>query len=70
MSTDGSAATLNQATKDLLVSWQETKVHWHDVKSAEFEQQYIEEIPNRVMRALRVMKEIDTLLRKVRNDCE
>jgi len=70
MSTKGSAASLSQATKDLLVAWQETKAHWHDVKSAEFEQQYLEELPNRVTRALGVMEEIDTLLRKVRNDCE
>ncbi len=70
MSTKGSAATLNQATKDLLVAWQEAKTHWHDIKSAEFEQQYFEELPNRVMRALGVLEELDALLRKVRNDCE
>ncbi|MEI7957873.1 MAG: hypothetical protein WCI40_02095 [Verrucomicrobiota bacterium] len=70
MSTKGSAASLNQAAKDLLLAWQETRAHWHDTKSAEFEQQYLEELPNRITRALGVMEEIDTLLRKVRNDCE
>ena len=70
MSTKGSAASLNQATKDLMAAWHETRAHWHDIKSVEFEQQYLEELPNRVMRALGVMEEIDTLLRKVRNDCE
>ncbi|MEI6560691.1 MAG: hypothetical protein WCO68_01235 [Verrucomicrobiota bacterium] len=70
MSAKASAASLNQATKELLLAWQETRAYWHDIKSSEFEQQYIEELPNHVQRALGVMEEIDTLLRKVRNDCE
>ena len=70
MSTSGSAAALNQAAKELLVSWQETKTHWHDIKSIEFEQQYLEDLPNRVLRAMEVMRDIDTLLRKVKHDCE
>lgn len=70
MSTKASAAALAQAAKDLVVGWQETKAHWHDVKSIEFEQQYIEELPNRITRAMTVMAELDTLLGKVRNDCE
>ena len=56
MSTKGSAASLNQAAKDLLLAWQETRAHWHDTKSAEFEQQYLEELPNRITRALGVME--------------
>jgi len=70
MSTKASAAALAQAAKDLAVGWQETKAHWHDVKSIEFEQQYFEELPNRITRAMTVMAELDTLLGKVRNDCE
>jgi len=70
MSTKGSASTLIQAAKELAVEWQETKAHWHDVKSIEFEQKYFEELPFRINRALAVMEEIDTLLRKVRKDCE
>lgn len=70
MSTKSSAASLHQASKDLAAEWHLAKAHWHDVKSIEFEQQYFEELPNRIMRALSVMEEIDTLLRKVRHDCE
>jgi len=70
MSTKGSAAALAQASKELTLRWQETKAHWHDIKSIEFEKNYLDEFPNRVMRALSVMEEIDTLIRKVRNDCE
>jgi len=70
MSTKASAAALSQATKDLVAGWQETQAHWHDVKSIEFEKQYIEDLPNRVMRAIAVMEDIEKLLGKVRNDCE
>jgi hypothetical protein len=70
MSTKASAAALAQASKDLSVAWQEAKAHWHDVKSIEFEQKYFEDLPNRITRTLSVMAEIDTLLGKVRNDCE
>lgn len=70
MSTKASAAALAQASKDLAVAWQEAKAHWHDVKSIEFEQKYLEDLPNRITRTLSVMAEIDTLLGKVRNDCE
>ena len=70
MSTKGSAATLTQAAKELAIEWQETKAHWHDVKSMEFEQKYLEELPFRISRAIAVMGEIDTLLRKVRHDWE
>ncbi len=33
MSTRESGANLVQALKDLNLRWQETKAHWHDVKS-------------------------------------
>ena len=70
MSTQGSAGNLSGALKELAVRWQETKAHWHDVKSQEFERKYLEALPNDVSRALSVMEEIGTLLKKVRHDCE
>ncbi|MEA3213085.1 MAG: hypothetical protein QOE70_6142 [Chthoniobacter sp.] len=70
MSTKASAANLAQALKDLNVEWQYTKTYWNDVKSREFESQYLDPLPNHVARAMAVMEEVDALLRKVRNDCE
>ncbi len=70
MSTQGSSGNLSGALKELAVRWQETKAHWHDVKSQEFERKYLESLPNDVGRALGVMEEIGTLLKKVRHDCE
>ena len=70
MSTQGSAGNLSGALKELAIRWQETKTHWHDGKSQEFERKYLEALPNDVGRALSVMEEIGTLLKKVRHDCE
>lgn len=70
MSTQGSSGNLSGALKELAVRWQETKGHWHDVKSQEFERQYLESLPNDVGRAMSVIEEIGALLQKVRRDCE
>jgi len=70
MSTQGSAGNLSGALKELSMRWQETKTHWHDVKSREFDRTYLEKLPNDVGRAMGVIEEIGTLLKKVRHDCE
>jgi hypothetical protein len=70
MSTKASGANLVQALKDLMIDWQETKSYWHDVKSAEFERTYLENLPNHVARAMAAMNEMDVVLRKARSDCE
>ena len=70
MSTTGSTGNLSGALKELNLRWQETRVHWHDVKSLEFDRKYLEKLPNDVGRAMGVMEEIGKLLKKVRQDCE
>jgi len=67
MSTSGN---LVQAARELLHEWQQTKSHWQDVKSQEFEQTYIEPLPGHADRASKMMAEIDLLLKKIRSDCE
>ena len=70
MRTKESAATLLQAVKDLSLEWEQTKSYWHDLKSQEFQEQYITKLPDYVAQAMAAMEEIDALLRKVRSDCE
>ena len=70
MSTKGSASNLVQAVKELSIEWQITKDYWRDVKSREFEENYIGPLPDYMIRALSVMEELDVILRKVRKDCE
>jgi hypothetical protein len=70
MSTRVSGSSLAQAVKELLIQWEETKAHWHDVKSMSFERTYLEELPGVTSRTALAMEEIEGLLGKVRNDCE
>ena len=70
MSTKSSAAALAQAVKDLSADWEQTKEHWLDAKSVEFERTYLAELPDQVARALDVMQDVDALLEKLRRDCE
>ena len=70
MSTRESGANLVQALKELSLRWQETKSHWHDIKSQQFERDYLEDLPDHVQRTMGVMQEIDVLLKRIRNDCE
>lgn len=70
MNTRSSAANLVQAAKDLAIAWDQTKEAWRDVKSREFEENYLEQLPNHIARATAVIEEIDALLRKVKADCE
>jgi len=70
MSMRVSASALLQAGKELALDWDETKAHWHDVKSREFEEKFLSELPHHLGRTAEVISEIDALLRKVRSDCE
>ena len=70
MSMRVSATALMQAGKELLLDWDQTKASWHDVKSREFEERFLSELPHHLGRSADVIAEIDALLRKVRSDCE
>jgi hypothetical protein len=64
------ASRLSAVTKDLLVQWQQTKEYWTDVKSLEFERKYLEELKAGVDSAVTIIEKLDTLLTKIRKDCE
>lgn len=70
MSARESSTNLVQALKELSLRWQETKEHWRDVKSEQFEREYLEALPDHVQRTMGVMQEIDVLLKRIRSDCE
>ena len=57
-------------TKELRAQWQDTKAHWKDAKSLEFEHRYMEELLASVDRTVAVMELLDKLLTKIRTDCE
>ncbi len=64
------ASRLGMVTKDLLAQWQQTKEYWTDIKSAEFERKYLEELKAGVDSAVTIMEQLDNLLTKIRKDCE
>jgi hypothetical protein len=70
MSAKESGANLVQALKELNLKWGETQAHWHDIKSQQFEREYLEDLPDHVQRTMSVMQEIDVLLKRVRSECE
>ncbi len=70
MSTRVSSANLEEAVKKLSTEWQETRGYWMDVKSLEFERDYLEDLPNLVSQARTAIEELDVFLRKVRSACE
>ena len=70
MNARNSAANLIQAARELSAEWHSTREHWRDAKAREFEEQFLDPLPGYIARASQVMEEIDTLLRKVRKDCE
>lgn len=70
MNLRGSSANLAQAVKDLSLRWEDTGKNWRDVKSQQFEKDYLQDLPSAAARAASVIEEIDQLLRKVKADCE
>ena len=70
MSATGSKGRLAGASKELALKWEETKNHWRDERSREFERKYLLELFAGMDRTVTVIEKLDELLKKVRNDCE
>jgi hypothetical protein len=70
MNLNGSAANLSESLKELRLEWEQTRNYWRDTKSQEFEDQYLDRLPNDVARAAAVIKEIAALMKKIHDDCD
>jgi len=57
-------------TQELLLRWSETRNHWRDSKSQEFDEKYMQELRARVDKAVTIIEKLDELLKKVQSDCE
>lgn len=64
------ASRLAGVTKDLLGQWQQTKEYWTDIKSVDFERKYLEDLKAGVDSAVTIIEQLETLLTKIRKDCE
>ena len=70
MNVSANGKTLVALTKQLSVAWAETKGHWHDAKSEEFEKRFMAELTATVERAAPVFDEMEKVLSRVRRECE
>jgi hypothetical protein len=70
MSVSSNGNRVSAVTKDLLNQWRETREHWRDAKSMEFQRRYMEELFAGVDTTGTVIEQLDKLLKKIRNDCE
>jgi hypothetical protein len=70
MNLSGTKNRLTALTKELAVQWDETKNHWWDAKTREFERRYIAELLVNVDRAVMAIEQLNEVLNKVRKDCE
>jgi len=70
MSVSSNSNRLSAVTKELLNHWRETREHWRDAKSAEFENRYLQELFAGVDTTNSVIEQLDKVLKKIKNECE
>ena len=70
MNMSGSKGRLVGLTREISVQWEDTKNHWRDGKSEEFDKRFMNELSYQVGRAVTVVEQLEELLKKVRSDCE
>jgi hypothetical protein len=65
-----SGSRLEAITKELRFQWQQTKEHWADAKSLEFEHRFLEELFVSVDRSVSAIEQLDKLITRIKKDCE
>ena len=70
MSLLGGSARMNNARKDLVVAWEQTRQRWNDPNSRRLEKQYLQPWDRDARQAARAMTELSVLVQKLRRDCE
>ena len=70
MNIDAARTRINGLTKQLAVSWRETKHHWRDAKGRQFEEHYLEELFGSVESVGTVIEKLDRAMKKIHKDCE
>ena len=70
MNLSGQKSRLTGLTRQLSLDWAETRNHWFDDKSREFESRHLVELFANVDRAGLMLDKLEILLNKVRSDCE
>jgi len=69
MSTTDSRLQLEEAYRELLQQWENTRAGWQDAKAHEFEQRYLTPLRPDLMLALDAMRELGRLVDHARDAC-
>jgi hypothetical protein len=70
MNLSGNKSRLVGLAREISLRWAETKEHWRDVKSAEFDRRFMQELPPRVNQAVTAVEKLEELFKRIRKDCE
>jgi hypothetical protein len=70
MSLQAGRTRLVTATKDLMLNWEQTRQHWRDTRSEEFERSYLAALLPAVERAAGAIGELGVVLARIRHECE
>jgi hypothetical protein len=70
MNLSGNKSRLVGLTRDILLRWAETREHWRDARSQEFDRRFMAELDASVNRTVLILDKLDEVLKKVRSDCE
>jgi hypothetical protein len=70
MSLNANKGRMQGLTKEILLRWADTKNHWRDARSAEFERRFIQELTPRVNQATAAIDKLEELFKRIRKECE
>ena len=70
MSAGVAKGAINDATRELMTSWERVREDWRDGKADEFGKQYLTGLGEDTSRVVRVLGELEKLISKVHADCE
>jgi len=63
-------ANLESATREVLLAWERACEQWRDSKAQQFGQTFIEPLPELASQGRNAMENLESLLRKIKHDCE
>ena len=69
MSVNAGHARLREASKDLLVHWNDIRAVWRDENSQRFEEAWVEPLLSSIRTARIAMEHMETVLQRIRRDC-
>ena len=70
MNLNANKSRLMGLTKEIALRWEDTKHHWRDAKSAEFDRRYMAELFPRVNQAVTAIEKLEELYKQIRKECE